>query len=69
MAHYEILDHWGVSELVVAFGYYANLQSEKTWQEISEANKHSKKKIPQIDRYAVHFITKKDLEKESDNVD
>ena len=73
MAHYvgkilkirpnEILDHW-----VVAFGYYANLQSDKTWNEINEANKNSKKKIPQIDRYAVHFMQKTDLAKESEDV-
>lgn len=78
MAHYvgkilkirpnEILDHWGVPELVVAFGYYANLQSDKTWNEINEANKNSKKKIPQIDRYAVHFMQKTDLAKESEDV-
>lgn len=78
MAHYvakilkirpnEIMDHWGVSELVVAFGYYANQQSEKTYQEIQEANKHSQKKIPQIDRYAVRFYTKQELEEESENV-
>lgn len=78
MAHYvgkilkirpnEILDHWGVSELVVAFGHYANLQSDKTWNEIDEANKNSKKKIPQIDRYVVHFMQKTDLVKESEDV-
>lgn len=78
MAHYvgkvlkirpnEILDHWGVSELVVAFGYYADQQSDKTWNEINEANKNSRKKIPQIDRYMVRFMPKTDLAKESEDV-
>lgn len=85
MAHYvakvlkirpnEILYHWGVSELIVAYGIYANEQQQKNFNEIKEHNKVSNKKIPQIEEYAVRFRTREDLlqeqeeERESDNGD
>ena len=53
---------------VAVFKRVPNPQSDKTWNEINEANKNSKKKIPQIDRYAVHFMQKTDLAKESEDV-
>lgn len=77
MAHYvaktlkirpnEILDHWGVSELIVAYGMYANEKQQKNFMEIKEHNKVSNKKIPQIEEYAVRFYSKEDLlEKETE---
>lgn len=85
MAHYvakvlkirpnDILYHWGVSELIVAYGIYANEQQQKNFNEIKEHNKVSNKKIPQIEEYAVRFRTREDLlqeqeeERESDNGD
>lgn len=83
MAHYvakvlkirpnDILYHWGVSELIVAYGIYANEQQQKNFNEIKEHNKVSNKKIPQIEEYAVRFRTREDLlneqqeERESDD--
>lgn len=71
MAHYvakvlkirpnEILYHWGVSELIVAYGIYANEQQQKNFNEIKEHNKVSNKKIPMIDEYAVRFYTRDDV--------
>lgn len=76
MAHYvakvlkirpnDILYHWGVSELIVAYGIYANEQQQKNFNEIKEHNKVSNKKIPQIEEYAVRFRTREDLLQEQE---
>lgn len=75
MAHYvakilklrpnDILDHWGVSELIVAFGYYANEAQLKAFNEVESYNSTAKKKIPRVNRYAVRFYSKKELEEEN----
>lgn len=67
MAHYvgkilkirpnEILDHWGVSELIVAYGVYRNEQQYKAFKEVQDFNKQAKKKIPRVNEYAVKFYT------------
>lgn len=67
MAHYvgkilkirpnEILDRWGVSELIVTYGIYRNEAQMKAYREVQEYNKNSKKKIPRIPEYAVKFYT------------
>lgn len=67
MAHYvgkllkirpnEILDTWGVSELIVAYGVYRNEQQYKAYNEVQEYNKTAKKKVPRVQEYAVKFYT------------
>lgn len=75
MAHYvakilkirpnDILDRWGVSELLVAYGIYRNEAQEKVYSEIESYNRTAKKKIPRVNRYAVKFYSRKELEEEN----
>ena len=70
MAHYvakklhlrpsDILDHWGVCELIVSYGIYANEESMKHFYEIKEYNKNAdhKEKLPR--QYAVMFYSPDD---------
>lgn len=57
----DILNCWGVSELVVTFGIYRNEDYEREFYKREEYNKSAKKKIPQIPRYAVKFYTRDEL--------
>lgn len=74
MAHYvakilhmrpnDILDGWGVAELEVAYGTYANEKTEKEfreWKSMSIADRRGKK-APK--RYAVKFHCYDDIEDE-----
>ena len=66
MAHYvakilkirpsDILNHWGVCELIVAYGEYRNEEQYKNYLEIKQlySNDNSKPPIPSI--YAVKFM-------------
>lgn len=75
MAHYvakilkirpnDILDRWGVSELLVAYGIYRNEAQKKAYSEIESYNRTAKKKIPRVNRYAVKFYSRKELEEEN----
>lgn len=77
MAHYvakilklrpnDILDCWGVSELLVAYGIYRNEAQQKAYAEVESYNKTAKKKIPRVNRYAVKFYSKTELEEEYGN--
>lgn len=72
MAHYvgkvlrmrpnNILDGWGVAELIVAYGQYANEVSNQNFQEWKSMDVKSRKgkKAPQ--QYAVKFYNFDDLE-------
>lgn len=51
----DILDHWGVAELYVAFGQYANEESQRHYLEVVEHNKTAKKKEKRPEMYAVKF--------------
>lgn len=76
MAHYvakilklrpnDILDCWGVSELIVAYGYYRNEAQQKAFAEVESYNSSAKKKIPRVNRYAVRFYTRQELEEQND---
>ena len=65
MAHYvahelhlrpnEILDNWGVPELVVAFGQYANEKSSKNYEEWKQLDSEQRAKIKQPSKYIVYF--------------
>ena len=65
MAHYvahelhlrpnEILDTWGVPELIVAFGQYANEKSSKNYEEWKQLDSEQRAKIKQPSKYIVYF--------------
>lgn len=72
MAHYvakvlkkrpnEILDHWGVSELLVAYGQYANEESYSNFLEWKNLDNETKHKVKKPKEYAVLFYTLDDLQ-------
>lgn len=51
----EILDTWGVPELVVAFGQYANERSSKNYEEWKQLDPEQRNKIKQPSKYIVYF--------------
>lgn len=65
MAHYvahelhfrpnEILDNWGVAELIVAFGQYANEKSSKNYEEWKQLDSEQRAKVKQPSKYIVYF--------------
>ena len=65
MAHYvakelhirpnEILDTWGVPETIVAFGQYANEQSNQNYEDWKHLDSESRGKITQPSKYIVYF--------------
>lgn len=77
MAHYvakilhlrpnDILDRWGVSELIVAYGYYRNEAQQKAFAEVESYNSSAKKKIPRVSKYAVRFYSRTELEANNDS--
>lgn len=74
MAHYvgkllhirpsEILDTWGVAELLVAFGQYANEAANESYESWKAYNMPSKDKKAPPKRYVVRFIGVKELEED-----
>lgn len=66
MAHYvakilhqrpnDIMDGWGVAELVVAFGEYSNEEAEKNYKEWSNLPTESRAKVDRPDPYVVRFF-------------
>ena len=65
MAHYvakvlnqrpsDILDHWGVAELIVAFGQYANEKSSQNYEEWKHLDSEARAKMMQPSKYIVYF--------------
>lgn len=72
MAHYvarklhmrpnDILDNWGVPELLVAYGHYANEDSKKYFEEWRNLDPKTRAKFPKPDEYAVEFHSYDDME-------
>ena len=60
----EILDTWGVPELLVAYGEYMNEISERNYMEWQAAPAEAKRKSQRPDKVAVPFYTPEDLEEE-----
>lgn len=61
----EILDTWGVPELIVAYGQYANEIADEnfqTWDRFHGSGKDSKAPPPRPPRYVVRFIGLRELE-------
>lgn len=71
MAHYvakvlhqrpnDVLDDWGVAELIVAFGQYGNEESYKNFMEWKSLSVKDKKTVDKPDEYRVMFYTPEDL--------
>lgn len=51
----EVLDKWGVPELIVAFGYYANEKSSRSYEEWKQLDSESRAKIQKPSKYTVYF--------------
>ena len=72
MAHYvakvlhqrpnDILDKWGVPELIVAFGQYANEEAEKNYQEWKNLSTESRAKVEKPRRYILRFLNTNESE-------
>lgn len=72
MAHYvakvlhqrpnDIMDKWGVAELIVAFGEYANEESEKNYQDWKSLSTEARAKTEKPSRYTVRFVNTNESE-------
>lgn len=51
----EILDTWGVAETIVAFGQYANEQSNQNYEDWKHLDSETRGKITQPNKYIVYF--------------
>lgn len=58
----EILDTWGVAELIVAYGQYMNEIADQNYREWESMK--SKEEPPRPPRYIVRFIGVRELEEE-----
>ena len=52
----EILDTWGVPELIVTYGHVANEQSQKNFEEWKSLDPKQRVKYPRPPEYAVKFL-------------
>lgn len=51
----DILDTWGVPELIVAFGQYANEQSNRNYEEWKSLDSETRAKVGKPSKYVVYF--------------
>lgn len=59
----EILDTWGVPELIVTYGNYANEQAHRSFEDWKQLGSKEKMKYPRPPEYAVKFLgTLEDIE-------
>lgn len=58
----EILDTWGVPELIVAYGQYANELADENYRAYKNAHRPKGWEPPEPKRYIVRFIGVKELE-------
>lgn len=52
----EILDTWGVPELIVAYGEYANEISKQNYEEWRHLDAQDRAKVKKPEEYIVKFI-------------
>lgn len=52
----EILDTWGVPELIVTYGNYANEQAQRHLDEWNSLDTKTRLKTPRPPEYAVKFL-------------
>jgi len=60
----DILDNWGVAELIVTFGTYRNEESYQNFVEWQALSIETKKKVKRPEAFAVKFYTNEDLNEE-----
>ncbi|WP_430622076.1 hypothetical protein [Enterococcus sp. DIV0800] len=58
----DILDHWGVAELLVAYGQYSNEDTYSNFLDWQRLEPDVKKTIEQPEEYSVYFLTPQDFE-------
>lgn len=58
----EILDTWGVSELIVAYGEYANELADESFRAWKESTTKRNGPPPAPKRYVVRFIGPRELQ-------
>lgn len=51
----DILDGWTASELIVAYGVYANEETNRNYNDWKQLDTKQRAKIPKPDEYAVYF--------------
>lgn len=51
----DVLDTWGVAELIVAFGQYANEKSSKNYEEWKQLDAQTRAKTMMPSKYVVYF--------------
>lgn len=74
MAHYvgkllhirpnEILDTWGVPELIVAYGEYANELADRNYRQWKDLPAEQRAKVEKPPKYIVRFIGVEELEED-----
>ena len=52
----EILDTWGVPELIVAYGEYANELADRNYRQWKDLSPETRSKIEKPPKYIVRFI-------------
>lgn len=52
-----ILDEWGVPELIVTYGHYANQISQKNYAEWSTLDAKTRAKMERPEKYVVKFYS------------
>ena len=72
MAHYvakvlhqrpnDVLDKWGVAELIVAFGEYSNEEAERNFLEWKGLSTEARSKVERPSRYVVRFYNSNESE-------
>jgi len=72
MAHYvakvlhqrpnDILDKWGVPELIVAFGEYANEEADRSYQEWKSLPTETRAKVDKPNQFVVRFFNSNESE-------
>lgn len=60
----EILDTWGVPELIVAYGQYANEIADESFRAWKASRRPKGWEPPEPRRYVVRFIGVKEMEEE-----
>ena len=58
----DILDTWGVPELIVAYGQYANEEAEKNYAEWKALSAEQRAKVEKPQKYVVRFFNSNESE-------
>lgn len=62
-----ILTNWNTEELLVAFAYYANINSKQSY-DMMDKKERAKKHMTQIDRWAIPFVSEEQAESMSKDI-